>query len=226
MPKVEIFETKDGSHSLLLPEMNETYHSTHGATTESAYVFIDKGLNHYRSLYPDHKIIRILEIGFGTGLNPWLTALEADKQSLKVEFTSLEKFPLEPEITTQLNYANTHSEAAKSLFDKIHSVSWESLQPVTDYFSLQKINTDIYTFLGATGLFDIIYFDAFAPSKQPEMWAPEILKKMHDLLSPKGIFTTYCAQGQFKRDLKSVGFAIEELQGPPGKKEMTRGIKQ
>lgn len=226
MPKVELFETKDGSHSLLLPEMNETYHSTHGAKTESVYVFIDKGLHHYRSINPKQETVRILEVGFGTGLNPWLTALEADKGSIKVEFTSLEKFPLEPEIISKLNYADAHDEVSKSIFDKIHEVKWETLQPVSDYFSVNKLNKDIHTFHDDVGSYDIIYFDAFAPSKQPEMWTPEILGKMYDLLSDRGVFTTYCAQGQFKRDLKSVGFTIEELQGPPGKKEMTRGIKQ
>lgn len=226
MPRVEIFETKDGSHSLLLPEMNETYHSTHGAKTESNYVFIDKGLRYYRSINPDHEVVRILEIGFGTGLNPWLTALEAGAEKIKVEFTSLEKFPLEPEVTSQLNYADTHDADSKRIFKKIHESTWDMSEQVTGYFSLKKMNTDIHTFLGGAEMFDIIYFDAFAPSKQPDMWTPKVLEKMYSLLSSQGVFTTYCAQGQFKRDLKSVGFIIEELEGPPGKKEMTRGIKQ
>jgi len=226
MPKVEIFETKDGSHSLLLPEMNETYHSTHGAKTESDYVFINKGLHHYQSINPDHSTIRILEIGFGTGLNPWLTALEADKQKIAIEFTSLEKHPLNSEITNKLNYADSDDQANKDLFHKLHAVAWETPQTITNHFSLNKLNIDIQSFSKPDGSFDIIYFDAFAPSKQPEMWTPEILGQMHSLLSPQGVFTTYCAQGQFKRDLKSVGFITEELLGPPGKKEMTRGIKQ
>ncbi|MGL1887948.1 MAG: tRNA (5-methylaminomethyl-2-thiouridine)(34)-methyltransferase MnmD [Reichenbachiella sp.] len=224
MPKVEIFETKDGSHSLLLPEMNETYHSTHGARTESEYVFTKMGLDKLMELHPDQKEIRILEIGFGTGLNPLLNAVEAEKRQVNIEFTSMEKFPLDDSITSKLNYATSPEE--KDIYDKLHQAEWNTLVKLTDHFSLHKMEVDIMNFAPLDYYFDLIYFDAFAPSKQPEMWTPEILTKMYSCQSIGGVFSTYCAQGQFKRDLKSVGYLTEELPGPPGKKEMTRGIKQ
>lgn len=223
MPKVEIFETKDGSHSLLLPEMNETYHSTHGAMTESQYVFIQMGLDYLQQEQPERKEVKILEVGFGTGLNAWLAAVEAEKRGLKVTFHTLEKFPLDKEIWSQLNYAREDS--TQELFSAIHSAAWESEIEVSEFFSIQKFETDIFEYQPADGTFDLIFFDAFAPSKQPEMWQPAVLKKMFDCLRAAGVFVTYCAQGQFKRDLKAQGFFTEELPGPPGKKEMTRGSK-
>lgn len=223
MPKVEIFETRDGSHSLLLPEMNETYHSTHGAVTESLYVFIDKGLRYLLEEQPTLKEVNILEVGFGTGLNAWLTAVEAAKLGIKVNFVTLEKFPLEKEIWSQLNYAQ--SESDQKLYKSVHEVNWNCVEEVSQNFSIQKLETDIFEYSPEEGTFDLIYFDAFAPSKQPEMWQPEILQKMYNVLKTSGIFATYCAQGQFKRDFKAAGFISEELPGPPGKKEMTRGKK-
>ncbi|MCV9388192.1 tRNA (5-methylaminomethyl-2-thiouridine)(34)-methyltransferase MnmD [Reichenbachiella ulvae] len=223
MPKVEIFETRDGSHSLLLPEMNETYHSTHGAVTESLYVFIDKGLKHLLKEQPALKEVNILEVGFGTGLNAWLTAVEAANLGIKVNFVTLEKFPLEKEIWSQLNYAQ--SESDQKLFKSVHEAKWNSMEKVSQNFSIQKLETDIFEFKPEDMSFDLVYFDAFAPSKQPEMWQPEVLEKMYNALKKSGVFVTYCAQGQFKRDFKSAGFVAEELEGPPGKKEMTRGKK-
>lgn len=223
MPKVEIFETRDGSHSLLLPEMNETYHSTHGALTESKYVFIQMGLDYLLEQQPKLKEVKILEVGFGTGLNTWLTALEAEWRGIKVVFNTLEKFPLDADIWSKLNYAE--EESSQELFSAIHSSAWEDEIKISDSFSIQKFETDIFEYKPENGSFDLIFFDAFAPSKQPEMWQPEVLNKMFDCLKPAGVFVTYCAQGQFKRDLKSQGFLTEELPGPPGKKEMTRGTK-
>lgn len=227
MSDIQVIQTRDGSSSLLIPEMNETYHSTHGAITESEYVFLKMGLDHFRELHPDQKHISILEIGFGTGLNAWLTACVAHNSELRIKFTSIEKFPLRPEVIDQLNYKDKkESEIAKDLFTNLHAVTWEKESKISEQFDLTKIQTDIFEFCPSEESFDLIYFDAFAPSKQPEMWSQEVLKKMFDLAKPNGVFVTYCAQGQFKRDLKAVGFKTEELDGPPGKKEMTRGTKQ
>ncbi|MBU2915470.1 tRNA (5-methylaminomethyl-2-thiouridine)(34)-methyltransferase MnmD [Reichenbachiella agariperforans] len=227
MPKVEIFETKDGSHSLLLPEMNETYHSTHGAITEAQYVFLEKGLAHYREMNPDQQVIRVLEIGFGTGLNAWLTALETNKSMESLVYTSLEKYPLAKEVTDQLNYVRQlGDENGQEVFDLVHAAAWNEQQKITELFSLIKVETDVFQFEVEEAVYDLIFFDAFAPSKQPEMWSPEMLAKMYQGLAQNGVLVTYCAQGQFKRDIKSAGFEIEELPGPPGKKEMTRATKR
>ena len=225
MPKVELIETKDGSSSLFLPELNETYHSTHGALTESQYVFVDKGFNYFQERNPEKAEINILEIGFGTGLNAWLTAIAIQNLKLKVQYSSLEKFPLEPETIEQLNYKKGYSEKDQVLFDKIHLAEWNTEAEISENFALTKLETDIHEYSQETESYDIIYFDAFAPSRQPDMWTPDVLKKMYHNCTHGAVFATYCAQGQFKRDLKSVGFEIEELPGPPGKKEMTRGVK-
>lgn len=226
MSDIKVIETRDGSSSLLIPEMNETYHSTHGAITESEYVFLKMGLDHFLEIHPEQKEISILEIGFGTGLNAWLTAWAVEDLDVEIDFTSIEKFPLEKELVDQLNYKDKKgSERAKKLFTDVHAAEWETSVKVSEQFALTKVQTDIFDFSPNHESFDLIYFDAFAPSKQPEMWTQEVLKKMFELLKPGGVFVTYCAQGQFKRDLKVVGFVTEELDGPPGKKEMTRGIK-
>lgn len=226
MSDIKVIETRDGSSSLLIPEMNETYHSTHGAITESEYVFLKMGLDCYREKHPEQKEIHILEVGFGTGLNAWLTAWAVDNQDVKIKFTSIEKYPLAKSLVDQLNYRNKkNSEKATELFDQVHACSWEQSVQISDSFELNKLETDIFKFITDSPSFDLIYFDAFAPSKQPEIWSQEVLRKMYDVLNPNGIFVTYCAQGQFKRDLKAVGFSTEELEGPPGKKEMTRGTK-
>lgn len=226
MPKVEIIETKDGSSSLYLPEMDETYHSTHGALTEALYVFLDKALEAYLSAFPEKKKIRILEIGFGTGLNAWLTAIHVKGKDYQVEYSSLEKFPVSEEVVSKLNYTKDRSEDEKNLFAQVHDVVWNQPVQIHEGFTLEKVEKDVFDFPIKPDQFDVIYFDAFAPSKQPEMWSLEVLQKMYDCLSEGGVFSTYCAQGQFKRDLKSVGFQLESLDGPPGKKEMTRGFKQ
>lgn len=207
--------------------MNETYHSTHGAITESEYVFLDKGLGYYGDTYPENQKIRILEIGFGTGLNAWLTALAIEKSNFtEVDFTTLEKYPLTTEITDSLNYPDFKKEAgSREIFSQVHLSGWESVEKISSKFSLTKKKIDVFDFIDEPNAYHVIYFDAFAPSKQPEMWGLPILQKMNQLLVRGGILVTYCAQGQFKRDLRAAGFEVEALPGPPGKKEMTRGVK-
>ena len=229
MPKVELIKTKDGSSSLFLPELNETYHSTHGALMESQFVFVDKGLNYFRKKNPEKREINILEVGFGTGLNVWLTLIESKKWKAEsrpnIQFTSLEKFPLNHETVKELNYKKGYLAEDQNLFDKIHSANWNVAERISENFVMTKLETDVHEFSPEQEVFDIIYFDAFAPSRQPDMWTLVALQKMHMICTQGGVFITYCAQGQFKRDLKSAGFEIEALPGPPGKKEMTRGIK-
>ncbi|MCW8897345.1 MAG: tRNA (5-methylaminomethyl-2-thiouridine)(34)-methyltransferase MnmD [Flavobacteriales bacterium] len=219
---MELKKTADGSHTLFVPELNETYHSIHGAIQESQHVFIKNGL-HY---FGDKKTVNILEIGFGTGLNALLTLLAIENSSQKVDYISLEKFPLPNELVQQLNYPTQLKldTDQKKLFNHLYICEWNALTPITNNFNLLKIDKDLADFQYET-IFDIVYFDAFAPEKQAELWTDEIFSKIYDFLKPKGILVTYCAKGVVKRTIKSVGFQLETLPGPPGKREMIRAIK-
>jgi len=223
--KIELIETRDGSHSLFVPEINETYHSTHGALTESEYVFIQQGLDHYVSTNSVSEI-NILEIGFGTGLNALLTCLAAEKGNTRINYSSLETNPIESTITGELNYHELIAdESAAVVFDSLHTAKWNELVRINDNFYLEKIEQQLQNYAGETDQFDLVYFDAFAPSRQPEMWELSLFEGIFKMMKPKGVLVTYCAQGQFKRDLKSCGFEVERLPGPPGKAEMTRAVK-
>ena len=218
---IKIITTEDGSHSLLLEELDETYHSIHGAIQESNHVFIEAGLNYWLDKNPASTSLRILEFGFGTGLNALLTSLRI-KSKIKVAYDSLEKYPLTKEISNSLNYGVVLNNS--ELFNTIHSVNWSTAQTITPNFSLNKIEVDFREYAN-TNQYDIIYFDAFSPSKQPELWTKEIFHKCYQLLNQGGLLVTYSAKGQLKRDLKSLGFMVESLPGPPGKFEITRAIK-
>ena len=218
---IKIITTEDGSHSLFDEELNETYHSTRGARGESLHVFIKEGLEYWRAKNNTDQI-RILEIGLGTGLNAFLTAEFCDQFNQDILFTSLEPFPVKKELYENLNFYQSDEE--KALLMKIHESSWETTEALSEDFMLFKTETRLEAFTDQEP-YHIIYFDAFAPSKQPEVWSLENLRKCYDLLEPGGILTTYCAQGQFKRNLVEVGFEIETLQGAMGKKEMVRAVK-
>lgn len=220
--KREVVKTSDGSTTIFLPELDENYHSTHGALQEAIHVFIENGLKHCEA---DLDRIRIFELGFGTGLNALLTLLHHQKP---VDYFGLEAFPVEKELLDQLNYAETIvEERATDLFHKIHASEWGKPITIEEGFTLEKVALKIEELKDEqlNGSFDLIYFDAFGPRAQAELWEPEIMQKMADLLRPGGVLVTYCAQGQFKRNLKGAGFSIERLPGPPGKREMTRGVK-
>lgn len=215
--------TEDGSHTLFVPELNEHYHSTHGAIQESVHVFIDAGLQHCQK-----NEVNTLEIGFGTGLNAFLTLLEAEKASKKIDFTSLELYPISLADAEKLNYSELISPAHKIDFLKLHSVDWGKWEQITLYFSLLKEQIDFSNPVNyfPENKFDIIYFDAFAPEKQPEMWTQEIFDKIFSICAPEAILTTYCAKGVVRRMLQTSGFIVERLPGPPGKREMLRAIKK
>ena len=219
---IKIITTEDGSNSLFDEELNETYHSTRGAKGESMHVFIKEGLEHWISNHQKEEV-RILEIGLGTGLNAFLTAIWAQERSQKIHFTSLEPFPVEKSIFENLNFYQ--SEKEKRLLMDIHQSEWEKEVEMVSNFSLCKTALKLEHF-NTSEHFHIIYFDAFAPSKQPDVWSLDNLKKCFRLLYTKGILTTYCAQGQFKRNLNKAGFEVETLQGAMGKKEMVRGKKK
>ena len=214
--KKELIITKDGSHSLFVPDLNETYHSVHGSISEAIHVFINSGL-----LSHPKKNINILEIGFGTGLNTLLT-LENIKNR-KIHYTSLEPYPISFEIYNKLNF-HTVTNSNSETFLKLHTSDWEEEVFISENFTLYKTQKKIQNFISEKK-FDIIYFDAFSPEKQTEMWTTEVFEKCFDLLNKDGFLVTYCAKGTFRRTLKSVGFEVISLDGPPGKRQMTRANK-
>jgi len=217
-----LITTGDGSHSLRNEALNETYHSVHGAVQESVHVFIRNGLEH--RLQDSHdKPLSIFEVGFGTGLNALLSVNYALEHAVPVTYTSIEAFPVPEEIWRTLNYAST--EEAQKKFHSLHEVPWETEQPIVSSFQLRKMHTTLENVALPPSSFDVIYFDAFAPNKQPDLWTLSMLEKVAVLLKPGGVFVTYCAKGQLKRDLKSLGLTTETLPGPPGKKEMVRATR-
>lgn len=217
---IKLEKTADGSYTLFVPEMDEHYHSVKGALTESEHIFINMGLKHTTIAEP-----HILEIGFGTGLNAFLTLLEAERNQRKIHYTTLEKYPLNAEVLQQLNYPEIIAPEAAELYYKMHHVTWNVPVAITPYFTLQKIETD-YTTFSFQQKYDIIYFDAFAPEKQPEMWSQQLFDNLYQTLNSGGVLTTYCAKGVVRRMLQSAGFTVERLPGPPGgKREILRGNK-
>jgi len=216
---IKIITTEDGSHSLLNETLDETYHSRHGAKQESNYVFIDKGLNFFVD-QNSAKAVSILEIGFGTGLNALLTAKKSSADQITINYTTIETDPLPPEIWKTLNYSLNDL-----LFEDIHEANWNEWVSLTPTFKLFKNQISLQQVVFNDEEFDVIYFDAFAPNKQPEMWTYEMLEKVYRALKLNGVFVTYCAKGQLKRDLKTLGMSVESLSGPPGKREMVRAIK-
>lgn len=222
---MKLLLTNDGSYTLMVEELNETYHSRHGAIQESKHVFIKNGFRPILGKHPG-QLIRIFELGLGTGLNALLTALESEKLAVKVEYTCIEPFPIPENIVDQLNYHKVISNPfVKDYYDLIHSQSWDKFNNIHPFFKFRKIQSKIQEYSCDKKYFQLAYYDAFAPNKQPEMWQKEILRKVYNFLGGKSMFVTYCAQGQVKRDLRSLGFAVHTLQGPPGKKEMIRGEK-
>ena len=219
--KRKVIDTGDGSKTLFLPEMDEQYHSVNGARTESEYVFIEKGYLHHPSPKPV-----IFEVGFGTGLNALLTALQAEKQKRKTTFITIEKYPLKKELLDELDYGKLISEEASLLFSKIHSAPWEKKVQISKCFELLKIEGDLSDF-AFSGLEkpDVIYFDAFGPDKQPGMWTTAIFTRIFEASNQDAVFVTYSAKGQIRRQLRDCGYFMERLPGPPGKRQMLRGTK-
>jgi tRNA U34 5-methylaminomethyl-2-thiouridine-forming methyltransferase MnmC len=219
MDKISFRITADGSHTLYLEDLDETYHSKHGAIQEAMHVFIDAGLKSCNK-----SNLNILEIGFGTGLNTFLTLQESTNTI--INYTSLEAYPLKDTILSQLNYTKELNLDADGIekFNKLHKVEWGTYQEITPTFNLDKEKVELVNYK-TTEKFDIIYFDAFGPNVQPEMWEKAIFENMYNVLNENGILVTYCAKGSVKRALKEVGFEVEPLPGPPGKREMTRARK-
>ena len=206
---------------MLNTQLNETYHSVHGARQESMLVFIENGLRYFAQSNPAAEI-SVLEVGFGTGLNALLTLEAAESLNTLIRYTSLDSHPLEREIWTQLNF--TSADQSRKNFDVLHEAAWGAEKFVHDHFCLFKINESLQDVKFSQN-YDVIFFDAFAPNKQPEMWELPMLRKVTERIKVNGVFVTYCAKGQLKRDLRSLGLNVQALAGPPGKKEMIRALK-
>lgn len=220
MNRFVIQDTADGSKTLFVPQLDEHYHSVKGALTESMHIFIRTGFLHCRLSAP-----RVLEIGFGTGLNAFLTLLEAEKTHRTTHYTSLELNPLPIDTVREMNYAQIVDADRANDYMGLHLAPWNRPVTLHPHFIIEKIKAD-YVRWQPVSRYDLIYFDAFAPEKQPEMWSQELFDRLYHCLNPQGILVTYCAKGVVRRMLQASGFRVERLPGPPGgKREILRGTK-
>lgn len=214
-----IVPTGDGSHTLYLQELDEHYHSVNGAIDESLHVFIRAGFDFCKSPEPV-----VFEVGFGTGLNALLTALRSAVKRIRTTYISIEKYPLDSSIVSALNYPTIAGKGADDVFSSIQSCEWNKQVDITEWFTLLKIEGDLLT-LEPSFAADIIYFDAYAPAKQPEMWSMGIFQMMASLLVKGGVLVTYSAKGEVRRMLQATGFRVELLPGAKGKREMIRAVR-
>jgi len=216
-PSVELFITGDGSHSLYVPSLEENYHSIYGALSESRHIFIEAGLHHM--LQPADEG-NILEIGFGTGLNAFLTLVEAERNGQKINYTAIEKHPLDHNIFNRLNYPDLLGHRA--WFHQLHACPWNEEVVIDSSFCLKKLKVALQDFQPPQREYDLVYFDAFGPEVQPEMWSLEVFNKIASGIKKGGILVTYSTKGIVKRALKEAGFGLEKMPGPPGKREILR----
>jgi len=231
--KRKIITTADGSKTIHIIDWNEQYHSKHGAIQEANHVFIKNGLHHFYSeqsichselVSESQQNISILEIGFGTGLNAFITCLEAEKLNLNINYVGVEAYPISTKEIAALNYAELISEKNSGVFKKLHQTPWEVPNQITSNFTLTK-RKQFFEDINETNQYHLIYFDAFGARVQPELWTESIFKTMYSELKPNGVLVTYSAKGSVRRAVQSVGFTVERLEGPPGKREMLRALK-
>ncbi|MCW2119218.1 tRNA (5-methylaminomethyl-2-thiouridine)(34)-methyltransferase MnmD [Flavobacterium sp. 7A] len=217
----EIVQTEDGSTTIHIKEWNENYHSKHGAIQEAQHVFIKNGL----SLFPNQSL-SILEIGFGTGLNSFITYLESKKMNQKINYTGVEAYPITDAELQAMNYVQElQAQDYQSVFDTMHDSIWGKETTIDSSFSLIK-RQQFFEEIDDIEKFDLIYFDAFGYRVQPELWSTEIFQNMYNSLIDNGVLVTYAARGVVKRSMIEVGFTVEKLAGPPGKREMFRATKK
>ncbi len=216
--KQQIKITADGSSTIYNATIDECYHSVHGAQNESMHIFIQSGLDEMSK-----NELSIFEVGFGTGLNAWLTLQSANERGCQVHYTSVERYPLSSECYSGLNYGN--SETERGVFMQLHEAQWGCAVEITPNFTLEKIEAD-FTELPLLKMYDLVYFDAFSPEKQPEMWSEDVFRKLYDRMNAGGVLVTYCAKGVVRRTMQSVGFVVERISGPIGKREILRARKE
>ena len=223
--KRKIVTTGDGSTTIQITDWNEQYHSMHGAVKEARHVFLKMGLDFWMNENPDQNSLHILEIGFGTGLNALLTLMHAEKSSVNLLYEGVEAYPVSSEELAQLNYLEAaDAQAFEAVFEKMHQLPWEQTEIITEAFQLKKRKQTFET-LEDQDQHDLIYFDAFGARVQPELWEEPIFEKMYRALKAGGVLVTYAAKGSVRRAMQAVGFKVERLPGPPGKREMLRAVK-
>jgi len=216
---IQLKTTYDGSHTIYVPELNEHYHSIHGAVQESNFIFINGGFDRSKA-----DPLNVFEVGFGTGLNALLTASKSVSGKRVINYTAIEKYPLKESILGSLNHHIFAGESGKELSDLIHSAPWDKWVSIFRNFNLRKIKGDI-TVYPLSGKYDLIYFDAFGPDKQPEMWTTEVFATIASVTKKNGALVTYSAKGEVKRNLIACGFEVTLLPGPPGKRQIIRAVK-
>lgn len=213
--------TEDGSTTLFIPELNEHYHSIHGAVQESMHIFIREGYEQIRN-FP----ACIFEAGFGTGLNAFLTFLVSEKEGRSIHYSAIEKYPLEEHLLRLLNYAEKTNPAKAEVFKSIHDAPWDQDIRISNHFTLHKMKGDLREVRLHDAAYDLVYFDAFGPAVQPELWTEEIFRMIYQSMKEDSCLVTYSVKGSVTRTLKAAGFSLEKLPGPPGKREMTRATKK
>lgn len=221
--KRTIITTSDGSKTIQIEGWNEQYHSIHGALQEAKHVYINAGLKTFLERQTKQNPLTLLEIGFGTGLNALLTALESLNISQEIRYHGIEAYPVTADELQALEY-DLLIGSDPSIFRQIHSCSWEETQKILPHFSIVKRQA-FFSDIAEANAYDVIYFDAFGPRVQPHLWIESIFKKMYEALRPNGLLVTYCAKGSVRRSMQAVGFEVERLAGPPGKREMLRATK-
>ncbi|SHH34115.1 tRNA (5-methylaminomethyl-2-thiouridine)(34)-methyltransferase MnmD [Winogradskyella jejuensis] len=239
--KRKIITTGDGSKTIQIEDWNEQYHSVHGAINEANHVFIKHGLlhffnqfghaeldsaSHHNSLFDNNnQEISILEIGFGTGLNAFLTLIEAEKLKKTISYVGVEAYPVKQEEIEVLNYVDLISTQHQTKFELLHTSPWDEVITVSKYFQLKK-EEKFFKDISAISKFDIVYFDAFGARVQPDLWTEDIFRLMYHAMKPSSVLVTYSAKGSVRRAMQSVGFEVERLEGPPNKRHMLRAIKR
>lgn len=224
-PKVEVRTTGDGSSTLYVPALNEHYHSTHGAVQEAMHVYLGAGLE--PALAAATAPVRVLEIGFGTGLNALLTLQRSLTSPALIEYDTIEKYPLPPEVISQLGVERyILNPELQQYHEQLHAAAWNAPVRVAPKLVLRKISGALQETELAPNHYHVIYFDAFAPEKQPDMWTEEVFAQLYAATAPDGCLVSYCAKGSFKRSLLAAGWQVEKIPGPPGKREMTRALKK
>ena len=223
MIKRSIIRTSDGSKTIQIKDWDEQYHSIHGALQEAKHVYLEAGFKTYLNRFPNLKNLNVLEIGFGTGLNAYLTAFESTKYPIKTYYHAIEAYPLKEQELKDLEYDKL-SDLDPLIFHKIHDCSWGNMNQISTEFSIIK-RKEFFSEINDINFFDIVYFDAFGPRVQPELWGVEIFLKMYNALKLNGVLVTYSAKGSVRRTMQNLGFKVERINGPVGKREMLRSTK-